>query len=361
MELRNSWIRSAWYDSVFILLPPFFCLMIIFLFPGLFGQTETGNEWVWFLLIVCIDVGHVYSTIYRTYLDKNMISKNKMLFYLSPLLIYFIGVCLYSIHPVCFWRTMAYLAVFHFIRQQYGFLRLYSRKENSSRFSRLTDTVTIYAVTLYPLLHWHLQGKQMFNWFLEGDFAYLNFPELIPLFRILYGCIIATYLVKECWLCFRHRNINVPKNLLMIGTAVSWYMGIVYFQGDLTFTLLNVVSHGIPYYGLVWAHGNRQQELPAAPGWSRLIFQPKNIVIFIGLLLGLAYVEELLWDGLVWKEHYAVFPTSAVLPGIAESKSLMALVIPLLALPQLVHYFIDGFIWKMKKDTFGWSTVLFRS
>ena len=37
-------------------------------------------------------------------------------------------------------------------------------------------------------------------------------------------------------------------------------MGIVYFKGDLTFTLLNVVSHGIPYYALVWAYGNNQQK-----------------------------------------------------------------------------------------------------
>jgi hypothetical protein len=43
---------------------------------------------------------------------------------------------------------------------------------------------------------------------------------------------------------------NIPKNLIIIGTLSSWFFGIVYFNNDLVFTLLNVVSHGIPYMAL---------------------------------------------------------------------------------------------------------------
>jgi hypothetical protein len=124
-------------------------------FPSFFAATEIQSEWLWLFLIVGIDVGHVYSTIYRTYFDKEIIRKNPTLFFLSPVLIYIAGVMLHSVNPILFWRAMAYLAVFHFIRQQYGFLRLYTRNEKQNLLKRI-DSVMIYSSTLYPLLYWHL-------------------------------------------------------------------------------------------------------------------------------------------------------------------------------------------------------------
>ena len=357
---ENSWIKSRLYDFLFILFPPFACLLVIYFFPHLFINEKHESELLWFVLIVCIDVGHVYSTIYRTYMDKETIRKNRMLFFLSPLLLYLTGVMLHSIHPLFFWRAMAYLAVFHFIRQQYGFMRLYSRNEKQNPIFRKIDGVTIYAATLYPMIYWHTQGKQNFNWFIESDFFYINQPGLIPAFFVIYLAILFIYLVKEIFIVFTEKKFNLPKNLLMLGTIVSWYMGIVYFKGDLTFTLLNVVSHGIPYYALVWAYGNNQQKkITMKENWMKLFFNPKNIFLFVGFLVVLAYLEEMLWDGFIWKEHNSVFPLTNLLPDLTGFKSLASLVIPLLALPQLMHYFIDGFIWKMKKDKFGWSTFLF--
>lgn len=357
---ENSWIKSRLYDFLFILFPPFACLLVIYFFPHLFINEKHESELLWFVLIVCIDVGHVYSTIYRTYMDKETIRKNRMLFFLSPLLLYLTGVMLHSIHPLFFWRAMAYLAVFHFIRQQYGFMRLYSRNEKQNHFFRKIDTVTIYAATLYPIIFWHFKGQQNFNWFIENDFLFINQPGLIPAFFVIYLAILFIYLVKEIFIVFTEKKFNLPKNLLMLGTIVSWYMGIVYFKGDLTFTLLNVVSHGIPYYALVWAYGNNQQKkITMKENWMKLFFNPKNIFLFVGFLVVLAYLEEMLWDGFIWKEHNSVFPLTNLLPDLTGFKNLTSLVIPLLALPQLMHYFIDGFIWKMKKDKFGWSTFLF--
>ncbi|MBK6987100.1 MAG: hypothetical protein IPH33_02020 [Bacteroidetes bacterium] len=357
---ENSWIKSRLYDFLFILFPPFACLLVIYFFPHLFINEKHESELLWFILIVCIDVGHVYSTIYRTYMDKETIRKNRMLFFLSPLLLYLTGVMLHSIHPLFFWRAMAYLAVFHFIRQQYGFMRLYSRNEKQNPIFRKIDTVTIYAATLYPIIFWHFKGQQNFNWFIENDFLFINQPDLTPVFFVIYLAILFIYLVKEIFIVFTEKKFNLPKNLLMLGTIVSWYMGIVYFKGDLTFTLLNVVSHGIPYYALVWAYGNNQQKkITMKENWMKLFFNPKNIFLFVGFLVVLAYLEEMLWDGFIWKEHNSVFPLTNLLPDLTGFKNLTSLVIPLLALPQLMHYFIDGFIWKMKKDKFGWSTFLF--
>ena len=51
---------------------------------------------------------------------------------------------------------------------------------------------------------------------------------------------------------------------------------------------------------------------------------------------------------LVWRDHDGLFPWAGALPQVAEA-TLLAFVVPLLALPQVTHYLIDGFIWKMRK------------
>jgi hypothetical protein len=73
---------------------------------------------------------------------------------------------------------------------------------------------------------------------------------------------MVTYATRELRQWQRTRTFNVPRNLLLAGTLVSWYVGIVLFNGDLIFTLLNVVSHGIPYLALVWAGGPKPDHAP---------------------------------------------------------------------------------------------------
>ncbi|MES2837024.1 MAG: hypothetical protein V4667_05840 [Bacteroidota bacterium] len=358
MNYKNNWIKSKGFDLAFILLPPFVCLLLIVIFPSFF-ETHESNQLVWFVLVLCIDVGHVYTTIYRTYLDKETLNKNKLLFYFSPIVLYIVGVVLHSTDSIFFWRCITYLAVFHFIRQQYGFMRLYARND-VSKLSRIIDTITIYSATIYPILYWHLNGKLDFNWFVENDFFYLDKPVLIPFFFLIFVTVLILYFAKEFFFSIKNKEFNLAKNLIIIGTIVSWYFGIVYFKGDLTFTFLNVVSHGIPYYALVWAYGNKSKIIESKQTLLSKLFKVKYILLFIALVLLLAYFEEMLWDGLVWKEHFSIFPTTYFLPDLSNNSDVLSLLIPLLSMPQILHYFIDGFIWKVKNDKFGWSTFLIK-
>ncbi len=34
---------------------------------------------------------------------------------------------------------------------------------------------------------------------------------------------------------------------------------------------------------------------------------------------------------------------------------IMKIIVPLLALPQVTHYIIDGFIWRIRKNDLKWS------
>lgn len=352
---KQPWLHSPGVDLLFVLFPPFACLAAIALFPGFFQETTDMPLAAWVILVVLIDVSHVYSTLFRTYLDQETFRRQKQLMIWVPVLAWLAGMLLYAVSDLFFWRVLAYLAVFHFIRQQYGFLQLYSRKESQSKISRRINVVTIYAATLYPILYWHLEGQRQFNWFMPGDFLTVSYPDLLPVLKGLYLVVVGVYLVKEINLVYRQKTINLPRNLVVAGTLLSWYLGIVYYNGDLIYTTFNVVSHGIPYLALVWIYG-RKKHLGTA-GQVRegsrlrwLVFRNAGVLVFLAFLAALAYVEEGFWDALVWREHSQAFGVFSSLPQL-QDKLWLAMLVPLLALPQVTHYVLDGFIWKVSRDT----------
>lgn len=355
---KQPWIGKPVTDIVFILLPPFFSLLCIMLFPGLFRDNDRLPDTAWVFLILLVDVAHVYSTLYRTYFDPRSFKKQKFILSVIPFIGFVIGVIAYSISSQFFWRLLAYTAVFHFVRQQYGFMRVYSRKENLFPSARVIDKITIYAATIYPILYWHFKGPRNFNWFVNGDFVFMQSAWLLKVATILYFIIVALFAVKEIFLLVKMRYINIPRLAVITGTILSWYFGIVYFNGDMAFTLLNVVSHGIPYMALVWIYGKKNYTQPnRGSQFLRIVFSRYGLVIFLALIFIFAFVEEGLWDIAVWQEHGQVFGTRHI-TGISLDETLLTLIVPLLALPQITHYILDGFIWKIKKDDFRWNNEI---
>lgn len=343
--MPQPWIRSPRYDGLLVLAPPFLALLVVLALPAPYRSTAQMPLLAWVLLVVLIDVAHVYGTLFQTYFDPVKRRERRTLLWVVPLACYAAGVALHSLDGLLFWRVLAYLAVFHFIRQQYGFLRIYGRRE-APEPGRWLATALIYYATIYPLLYWHLSPGRNFNWFIDGEFVQLDWPAGRHAATVLYVGIIGAYTLREGYLWHRTGHLNVPRNLLMAGTLVSWYAGIVLFNGDLAFTLLNVVSHGIPYLALVWSG------VPARPGASA----PKRrgawagrygLAVFLGVVVLFAFFEEGLWDGLVWREHSTVFGWFQQLPTVGSPALLMWLV-PLLALPQSTHYVLDGFIWRRR-------------
>jgi len=346
---KQPWINSALSDSIFILSPPFLALLIVALFPAEFKTSTTMPLAYWVVLIVMIDVAHVYSTLYRTYFNPLEFKKQQHVLVAIPVFCYIIGVIVYAYDGLVFWRILAYLAVYHFVRQQYGFMRIYSRNQHQSTTGRHIDTAVIYIATIYPLIYWHFTTKRNFNWFIDGDFVLFHFNGILDISLVIYVLIITAYLIKEIVLYIKTRYLNLPKTLLILGTLLSWYFGIVYYNGDMAFTTLNVVSHGIPYMALIWFY-ERKRFTKTGSLSGRLLkitFSRYGVTVFVGLIIFFAYMEEGLWDGLVWREHAAFFKPFASLPAITGT-GLLTVLVPLLSLPQSTHYVLDGFIWKIK-------------
>lgn len=337
--MQQPWIHKAKTDSLFILLPSFMVVAIVFLFQNQLHQIEKNYSfYTWLFLIVFIDVAHVYATLFKTYFVTSEFQKRKKLLIGLPILCFLIGVFLFSFGSAIFWSVLAYIAVFHFIRQQYGFMRLYAR--NESKKWAWIDNLIIYTATVYPMLYWFLSAQRNFNWFVTNEFLRFENPILITILSWIYGLIVIFYIIRTSYLSLKTNTFNIPKNAIIVGTFMSWYFGIVYFDNDLVFTLLNVVSHGIPYIALVYL--KEIDNKPTAELNELHYFKHfKGLIFFLAILIFIAFSEEYLWEILVWNEQFS--------GTTKDFSNWYFLVVPLLTVPQFTHYLLDGFIWKSNK------------
>lgn len=359
MPSRHPWIYSARVDGLFILAPALVTTALVLALAPLLNHYATLPTWLWGLLVVGIDVAHVYATLYRTYADPAELRARPMLYLLTPLLCWLGGVLLYSIDALWFWRGLAYFAVFHFVRQQYGFMMIYARQEQVPAWAKRLDKITIYAATLFPLLFWHTHLPRQFDWFIAGDFVAIPLPWLALLGATIYGGLLMAYAAKEIRFSRQQRRFNLPKNLLLLGTALSWGVGIVVCNNDLAFTALNVVAHGIPYIALIWIYCRNRSFAPGdKPQALASLCKPMMAPLFVLALILLAYCEEGLWDGMIWRDHTALFPLFQHLPRLSDP-TLLSWLVPLLALPQSTHYALDAFIWRLRGHENPWRATLF--
>jgi hypothetical protein len=116
-------------------------------------------------------------------------------------------------------------------------------------------------------------------------------------------------------------------------------------NSDYAFTVTNVIIHGVPYFVLVyWYVCDRSPSLFQQASSAPAKFQPGRIVGFIATLWLAAYVEELLWDKSVWHTRSWLFGSAW------DFGSFQTFLVPLLAVPQITHYVLDGFLWRRRRN-----------
>jgi hypothetical protein len=339
---RPVWLFSATVDLSVFLGSAVLSLLALWIGARAGVLNSRTPDWAWIPAILLIDVAHVWSTAFRVYLDKEELRRRPLLYTLVPAIGLLIGIALYSEGELVFWRSLAYLAVFHFVRQQYGWVALYrARAKEQGQLGKWIDTVAVYAATVYPLIYWHTHLPRRFWWFLKNDFSGL--PLVIEqVAQPIYWAALAAYAIRTIYRAVIHHEINPGKDIVVVTTAVCWYIGIVGFNSDYAFTVTNVVIHGVPYFALIYWYGRRRMEQTSGRGVFRM-FAPGPIV-FLLALWAVAYVEEMFWDRGVWGDRSWLFGSPWPLG------SLKFLLVPLLALPQIAHYVLDGFVWRRKSN-----------
>jgi hypothetical protein len=280
------------------------------------------------------------------YLDHRELRRRRALYLLVPVLGFSVAALAYAATPLLFWRTLAYLALFHFVRQQIGWARLYRRRAGErSRFDARLDEATLYAATLYPVLVWHTRLPVRFHWFLPGDFI-SGLPLMAAkLAAVPWAMLLLAFFARQLQLRLQGEPFRTGKLLLVATTAATWWLGIVYFANDFAFTVTNVVAHGVPYMAMSFRVGN-----PAHPAKT---WPFRRFALYALILGALAFGEEWLWDAGVWQDQPQLFPAPHF-----DTAPIAGILVPLLALPQLVHYILDAYLWRLDGSNPGLASAL---
>jgi len=340
------WIFSAPVDLAVFVLPAALALgLVAWLAPE--RARDESPTWVWISGVLLVDVAHVWSTAFVTYLEPSELRRHPERYWLVPGLAWVAGVLLYGLGGAgLFWRVLAYVAVFHFVRQQYGWMALYrARAHDRARLGAWIDGVAIYAATLYPLVWWHTRLPRRFAWFVDGDFV-SGLPQAVAdAAAAVYALSLGVYVARALLQAQRGQLLPWGKHLLLAATAVTWYAGIVATNDDVAFTLTNVLAHGVPYAALVFSYARftRERGPERGPASRLLAGKPGSALLrLLACLWLLAYLEELLWDRSLWHERPELFGAGSF-DALAD---LDAWLVPLLGLPQVCHYVLDGFFWR---------------
>jgi hypothetical protein len=322
MAPSPGWLVSPRFDLAWIIGPPLGAAAAAIALPSAW---EPGLA-TWLLLVVGIDVAHTYATLWRTYLDPRTRAERAGWLWAAPLVALATTAGAAALAPEHAWRALAYVAVFHFVRQQGGFAMLYRQRAGlpTRDLPARLEKWTVEGACWWCLLWWHAHLPRPFDWFVPGEFVPVARAWVMPAGAAWLGLLAAHLAVTA-----RAARLVAPGTAWLVASTANWAAAIPLSRTDLGFSVANVVGHGVPYFALVAVACAREQ--------PRRFGRGRDLAAAGALCVGLAMAEEMAWDWSTWREH--VFTGSP--PG-----ELVGLAFAALAVPQLTHYLLDGVAWK---------------
>lgn len=352
--LTSRWLFGPAVDLSLIGVPIALAFSLMAVLPPDFGKPL----WAYVLFVVSFDVAHVWTTGYLTYFDRQRFAlRRRFLTWIVPA-VFVASFVAHRLSPVGFWTVVAYVAVFHFIRQQWGFVAIYRVLAGERSRVRL-DKVTLWTGALGPIALWHADPDDIFAWFDAGEQFAFRLPEWVgPWVLAWMGAVAVVWGVSEVRAALSGRPLSWGKVSWMVGSWLSWWFGLRVAPNFLVATAFINLFHGVPYTALVWwrARGERPSA-DALPGRG-LKASTWGWAYFYGSVLVLALLEETLWDGLVWRSYASLWGGD---PDAVLGATALSLSVAFLSLPQVVHYLLDAVLWRGSDARNGDFSALLKS
>jgi hypothetical protein len=304
---------------------------------------------------ILIDAPHVFGTLSRTYFDRSEWKTRKRLM-LGSLLFFVIGPAMVLLGlGFTFFFLAALWAYYHLVKQHYGFMVLYKKKNNDlAPVDNALDRLLLLFAFNYPFVA-----------FIAGDpNAMARVPPLLRsgVNTVTMFLLAGTIGVGGCWLirqvqrAWLREPLNLPKYLLLAAAIPMHWFALLTPMPYKPIALVAILTiyHNLQYHRLIWFHNqkysrsvNHAQDVHATLsekyGPAALISRRLLYYIAFGILFGLLYQgprQVLGYFGLKAShgDVTAQLPTSiqlgvAVLWGVA-----------------FIHYYLDSKIWRVRRD-----------
>jgi tetratricopeptide (TPR) repeat protein len=327
----SAWILDPWRDLALIVGAPLIILPALWLVESRFRP-----EQIYLFVASFGAVGHHLPGMMRAYGDRFLFARFKYRFVLTPLLLG--GTCLlFAVRELNALVLVAYVwGVWHGLMQTYGFLRIYDAKVGAvSRLTARLDSamcVTWFGAAI--LSSPTRMGKILTDYYRAG--GPVVSPAAVSVFTNawLIATAVATLAFVGHLLYTRTRGqAQSPAKLVLITVSVAfWWYCNVSVANMLVGIALFEIFHDVQYLTIVWAFNlNRVERNPGVGRFTRFLF--RRSWSLAGLYLGLI----------------AAYGSLNLIPLGLSNPILSRGLMGLLTASALLHFYYDGFIWKVRE------------
>ena len=329
---RAPWILSRGVDITLIVGAPL--LSVALLLPL---ARVVSSRSIWVAVMAFGAVGHHLPGFLRTYGDRALFRQYRLRFLVAPPLVFgaTLAFALRDLHGVALVALV--WSAWHGMMQHYGFVRIYEAKVHApSRFMANLDFSMALSWFAVCLLFSPNMGGSIIDALQTARLA-LPSPGVLQATRqvALAATVVTTVLYVGVTARARLAGGDVSRlklALLATTTALVWFARVVTADPYLSVALFEVL-HDVQYLAIVWAFNRRLVETGQdRTGLARALFSAR-----LGSLG--AYVGVCLAYGAV-----AFVAYTSPFAGVGQT-----VLISLLVTSGLLHYYYDGFIWKLRR------------
>ena len=333
MPKRNVWILDSWRDLILYVGTP---LLLVPMFA--IAQARWSAQEIYLFVAAFGAMGHHLPGMIRAYGDRALFDRFRWRFVIAP--IFLLGTCV----TFYWWDSKGIVlivflwGVWHGMMQTYGFCRIYDAKTGS--FETLTRRLDFAACGIWFATAIVLSPPRMTD-ALEGFYA-SGVPFISPTtIRLLQQGLLAAAIAVSViavanfvwmWIAGKRQN-PVKLALLVTSIAFWWYCnnGVVNILAGIA---LFEVFHDVQYLSLVWIYNrNRVEKDSSIGGFMRFVFRRSGSLIglYIGLVFAYGSIGYL-------NSHIGIDTVNKVLTGVVAASGLL-------------HFYYDGFIWKVREKS----------
>ncbi len=327
------WILNSWQDLLLFIATP------ILIIPALMlAQLQLTDEQIYRAVIMFGASGHHFPGLLRAYGDRELFARYKLRFILSP--IFLVGFCMACAQwsPTTLSVLVLGWGFWHGLMQVYGFMRIYDAKAGS--FDKVTARLDwAFCLTFFVL--GLLMSPVRFGSLLDNLYR-AGFP-VVPVsvvHAIQDGWLALTIVVGVLftWNMIRQWQRGTPVSpvkLLTIALSFGfWWYSQVHVQSLFLGIAMFELFHDVQYLGIVWFFNRKRVDtVPNVGTITRFLFRPGFVLMAVYVVLCLSY------GGLVGLGVYAGQTTQmAALFGLGPASGFL-------------HYYFDGFIWKVREKS----------
>jgi Flp pilus assembly protein TadD len=333
LQPASRWIVAPWLDLVLFVGTP---LLIIPAF--LVAQARWRIDELSLFVASFGAIGHHLPGMLRAYGDRALFQRFRWRFRLAP--VFFAATCLlFALRDLNGIVLIVYFwGVWHGLMQTYGFLRIYDAKVGPSpQLAARLDHAMCVTWFATAVLVSSSRTTNILSLFYKsgGPLLAASTIEAIRTTAVsLTGVVTIAFLLHTAWMWHRGRPVSSVK-LLLMATSIGffWYAN-VFVSNMLAGIALFEVFHDVQYLSIVWIYNvNRVQKDRGVGAFSRFLFRRSGALV--GVYVGLV----------------AAYGSLNLVSTVIATGLLNRVLTGLLAASALLHFYYDGFIWKVRERT----------